>query len=240
MATIEMDISEYESMKKVEALLEKSLAKEELLNAKVAKLREEKIVALEKNDKSVTIIEKKFTQEMVYSNYTFRQVLDRIQRHMDMKRTKRRHSSDTEDNRMIELLFEKKVQEFETDKSVTRKGLDEEIKTIREELQANLSKETVEKFRELEDLRAKYKDSFDIIALRNESLVRLEDEARMLQQTNEKFIETNDKLMIRHEIVSITFDGIVDILNLMSVWNIKNGVKKIKLLIKKYQDGMGQ
>lgn len=55
MAKITMDSSEWEAMKKVERLLEESLVREKELSANVEKLQQEKIEALEANEKMVTI-----------------------------------------------------------------------------------------------------------------------------------------------------------------------------------------
>ena len=57
MAKIEMDLSEYQEIQKVNRLLEESLEKERVMADEITKLKEEKIDILRDNEKTVTIIE---------------------------------------------------------------------------------------------------------------------------------------------------------------------------------------
>lgn len=65
MAKVEMDMSEYEALKKVEKTLEESLAREQELGKELAVSQKKEVDALKANEKSVTIITEHRTHQML-------------------------------------------------------------------------------------------------------------------------------------------------------------------------------
>jgi len=81
MAKIEMDMSEYEAMKKVEAVLEQALEREKVLNDEVAELTREKIELLKSNEKVITIVNRVDTTEQIYTYKTANQIYEALKMH---------------------------------------------------------------------------------------------------------------------------------------------------------------
>jgi len=72
MAKIEMDISEYESMKENKVLLEKSLEKERALQKEIKKLTDEKVEALEAAQRKIVKVSKKeVTEHLVFKRNAY-------------------------------------------------------------------------------------------------------------------------------------------------------------------------
>jgi len=168
MATIKMDVSEYQAMKKVEALLEKSLEREKEQAEEIKELTKERVKVLEENDKSVTIIKTKRTSETKMSYYPQEEIIRRIQQYLNSQSGNHRdhhrsmHDDEMRRNSMMmgqghlhsffNSFFDTRTHEFETSKVVVRKGLDEVTATIREELKAELDQSTNDKFAHLKKL----------------------------------------------------------------------------------------
>jgi hypothetical protein len=159
MAKIEMDMSEYEAMKKVETLLEQALGREKEQNAVIAELNKEKIELLTSNEKVVTVVHTKNTSETKATYLDTETIIRRIQQHTEMHRDS--HMMRSQDvmndtsymHKLFDTFFETHVHEFETSKTVTRQGLDEVTIEIRKELKAELSEEVDRELSALKHLR---------------------------------------------------------------------------------------
>jgi hypothetical protein len=168
MAIIKMEMSEYEAMKKVEALLEKSLEREKEQAEEIKKITEERVKVLEENDKSVTIIKVKKTSETKMSYYPQDEIIRRIQQYLNSQSRgysdhhRMMHNDEMMRNSMsmdhghlhsfFDSFFDTRTHEFETKRTVVRKGLDEVTTTIREELKDELDQSTNDKFTHLSKL----------------------------------------------------------------------------------------
>ena len=107
MAKIEMDISEYEAIKKVEKLLENSLQREKELSGAVEVLQEEKIKIMEQNKKSVTIIEEKRIEEFFYQKVDDETIMRNILFIADGIRGKNTSFRDYPPSQISDILIEK-------------------------------------------------------------------------------------------------------------------------------------
>ena len=82
MAKIEMDVSEWEQMKKYQKSLEDSLEREKVLKEQVDKLNKDKIDMLEKASRKVLIHKTKYTSQTLLVKKTFEQVIKSIQNYL--------------------------------------------------------------------------------------------------------------------------------------------------------------
>jgi len=148
MATIKMDVSEYEALKKVEALLEKALEKEEISNKEIIDLQEEKMKILEGNEKKVTTVTiiKKIEHKVSY--HSIEEIVRRIQAQMSSDKRFGENSFDgmTE---LFDTFFQTKISEYQDSKIVKRVGLDEITATLKEEIRSEMSLETTTKLTKL-------------------------------------------------------------------------------------------
>lgn len=188
MAKVEMDLSEFKRMEQVEKDLRDSLDREKELGQKLEQAKEEKIEALEKADKSVTIITEKRVYEHLIQNRSDTEIKHYLQRwffeflarnstnrggshffnpdrvhdwEIDLDFLKSRLSDalhcdrDINGSYMSEIFFTKNSSvtspslESVENKTVIRKGLDEYLVTLREELQDEVDEDVK---RQLDDI----------------------------------------------------------------------------------------
>jgi SMC interacting uncharacterized protein involved in chromosome segregation len=150
MAQITMDSSEWEAMKKVEALLEKSIEEKDDLHAQIVELNAEKLEVLQNSAQNVTITTKNETVESVMATYSSDQVLERVRNYFERGGGRRGNSHpeyqmrnmDGNFSGFIEMFFQRNTHTKPTETSVTRVGLDEYIKSLttelREEIDSNV------------------------------------------------------------------------------------------------------
>jgi len=157
MAKIEMDMTEYKLMEQKASLLEKAVSRNEAYNLEILALKDEKIKLLRGNDKMVTIEVLKRTSETKLTYHNPDIILQRL-------RANEKHVYNKESfYTFLDTFFETKTHEFTTDRTVTRKGLDEVTRDIKKELKKSLSEDTKRDLDTLSDIKKE-------LQIRNEEL----------------------------------------------------------------------
>lgn len=259
MAKIEMDISEYEEMKKNTKLLEEALKKQETLYAEIDKLKEEKIEVMKENEKSITIIEEVHTNEHVLQLLpheiglklmaeTVQAVINirngRISSFSSMDSSIIRDAKSAYDYLTERLFSVSKSTGISSPqvKTVVYKGLDEVTERIRSEVLEEQSKNVSNKLSrlvELEDIYTKIKEKYDT---QKKELDILRIANSKLTESNESYSTSNDeqiKAIQKLEIqVDKTYDLISDIerevMN-MSIFNKRKIKQNVTELIKSWE-----
>lgn len=246
MAKIEMDISEYEEIKKNQKLLEESLQREKELSLAIELLQKEKIEVMEQNKKSVTIIEKVEKTEIIYSKVSTRDfeiAINNLYRAVRGPRDSSTHIDSLQDY-AIDKLFTRT--ESTTcpphQKQVIYKGLDEVEDRIRKELQESVDLDVKNKLKSYEKLSATYEKV-------KKDLILLKSEVNTLQKANESLNKEVDSLSIENEDLNILLESeqnkvetISDLINNIekkvletNIFNKKRKNKEIFNLIEEWQ-----
>ena len=153
MATITMDASEYEALKKNISLLEEAKKKEAELSDEIKQLQQEKIQALKDAQHSVTIIKKSVRNELLYKRRSDEDILEYLKHYFTNREYYRYRDSDELD-RIINMCFEKgESRNIVDDETITTRGFDEVKEEIRQDYLKDLSQQTksdLESFRTLQ------------------------------------------------------------------------------------------
>ena len=185
MAKIEMDLSEYQEIQKVNRLLEESLEKERQLAEEVDKLKQEKIDILKNNEKTVTIVERVDRVDTIRTLQDPSLIMRNLQSIMsrsDLGSMGYDYQGNPYIHQVAEAFFKiERSDLYSQEKSVTRVGFDE----VKEEAKKEFLK-TLE-----EDYEMKEK------AIRDE-VKRLKEQAKEndgLSQANSMLIKENERLV---------------------------------------------
>ena len=224
MAKIEMDVSEYDEMRKRSELAEKyaeSLenSKKEIsdLHKKLAEQDKARIDELENSTKSVTYIRRETVTEVALVKSDKRQILDKLIRMGQataMAATQggrykghsysdlRGHLGNQIDDDMADIFFDKTTMHSTPVLEVTeRKNLDEVVSEIRLEERAQLSEDVKKKLDSLTEVsneNSQWKRDYDIVRKENKilstKLGEIENKELENKKLNEQIYETNQRL----------------------------------------------
>ncbi len=168
MAKIEMDLSEYQEIQKVNRLLEESLDKERVMADEIAKLKQEKIDILKDNEKSVTIIEQIDSVDTIKTLLPHDTILENLYRlfHQGKSLPYNSYSVSAYDdmgqpiiNRFAEAFFKTEtLKMYSQEKSVIRKGFSEVKEEARQEFLKGLRDDYKGKLSSLESEVKKLRD----------------------------------------------------------------------------------
>lgn len=141
MATIKLDISEYKLMEENKELLEQALKREEELHDKLEQSQQEKIDAMEANQKKVTIVEEITKTETCLVRRGAEETIERLL-HRIRHYGRSGYGTWTAENELdyiVSAFFEKtEAVGRPVKKEVTYQGLDEVTERIRKELMEQL------------------------------------------------------------------------------------------------------
>ena len=174
MATITMDASEYEALKKNISLLEEAKKKEEELSDEIKQLQQEKIQALKDAQHSVTIIKKSIKNELIYSKRNPADILHLLREYLRFGGINRYHENSELDH-IINICFEKsQIRDLVDDETITTRGFNEVKEEIKKDYIKKLSEQTKAGL---------------------EKLMTLESEHVKLLQSNKKIEDDNFKIL---------------------------------------------
>ena len=156
MATITMDASEYEALKKNISLLEEAKKKEAELSDEIKQLQQEKIQALKDAQHSVTIIKKSVRNELLYKRRSDEDILKYLKHYFTNREYYRYRDSDELD-RIINMCFEKgESRNIVDDETITTRGFDEVKEEIKKDYIEKLSEQTKADLEKLMTLESKH------------------------------------------------------------------------------------
>lgn len=207
MAEIKMDVSEYEEMKKVQALLEDSLKRERSLQEENKRLVDEKIKALEDAKMNVTKVEKKIIEEHFYRPYSgyewhYREPV----RFMGCEIT------EYEARNLVRLFFKREKKE-KVEKSISVHGLDEIKAELRKELKIEIDNDfeaKMQKANQFQQKEIQYLDQIDNLKLHLEKVTDIKDCLIKDKENLEKEVE---RLLDNNIDSGERFDRIRDLVN---------------------------
>lgn len=219
MATIKMDISEYQEMKKNAELLEEAIEEQKRLRDEIDALNQEKIKTLEAAQYSVVTIEKKTSEEIVYCLKPFHQVIERlthfIRRYHDerlrgkYKSTRIESSEVAEFETLIDILFSKATMKPEPIETTTLTGLDEYKEIMQKEIAQSYSEEIVAKLDRLKVVESDFNKAMkkiekkdDKINLLKEELESFKFDAELLEKADQLIEETKLHFNLMSEILN--------------------------------------
>jgi len=213
MALVKMDMTEYEALKKVEALLEDAVKREKKLGKKLETAQQEKIDAYKANEKTVTILkEVRIVQQLQQLrpiheiNSFIEQRIAEYMRHIEQRGNQFRapnfrldgnhhaarmmHDMDLDGTGLANIFFEVvdtevRNQDNSEDITIIRKGLDEVTEEIRVEETAKAVK------------KAKLDlDELDFLKRDNKGLRKSKTEMMEVTAIDKKLIEGFEKQVI--------------------------------------------
>ena len=174
MATITMDASEYEALKKNISLLEEAKKKEAELSDEIKQLQQEKIQALKDAQHSVTIVKKSLKNELIYNRRSPNEILALLKEYFRYVGTNRYHEGSELDH-IINICFERsQTRDLVEDETITTRGFDEVKEEIKKDYIEKLSEQT--------------KASL-------EKLITLESEHVKLLKSNKKIEDDNFRIL---------------------------------------------
>ena len=174
MATITMDASEYEALKKNISLLEEAKKKEAELSDEIKQLQQEKIQALKDAQHSVTIIKKSVKNELIYSRRRPSEIFSLLREYF-ASGTLHRYPESSELDHIINICFQKsQTRDLVEDETITTRGFDEVKEEIKKDYIEKLSEQT--------------KASL-------EKLITLESEHVKLLKSNKKIEDDNFRIL---------------------------------------------
>ena len=174
MATITMDASEYEALKKNISLLEEVKKKEAELSDEIKQLQQEKIQALKDAQHSVTIVKKSIKNELIYNRRSPNEIRALLKEYFRYAGISRYHEGSELDH-IINICFERsQTRDLVEDETITTRGFDE----VKEEIR----KDYVEKL-------------FEQTKADLEKLMTLESEHAKLLKSNKKIEDDNFKIL---------------------------------------------
>ena len=180
MATITMDASEYEALKKNISLLEEAKKKEAELSDEIKQLQQEKIQALKDAQHNVTIIKRSVKNELIYRRRSYKDIVSLLRNYFTFKEDSRSlvtygHYEDPELDHIINICFEKsQTRDLVEDETITTRGFDEVKEEIKKDYIEKLSEQT----------------KADL-----EKLIALESEHVKLLKSNKKIEDDNFRIL---------------------------------------------
>lgn len=210
MSIVKMDMSEYEALKKVENLLEESLTNERILKQELIDAQEENIKALKENSKSVTIVEAvevtEHTKVLRPASDIWRWLKDVVVRketYGDLRLPFVASSTDDpfrdETDVLARAFFSTHTTKSYNEKLVTRKGFDDVIVEIRDEVRAEMNDDIKEKLATGRRIEAEY----------TKLLEKSNADAKVIKQLSKENAELDQMyhaLLKSHEGVNLTLD----------------------------------
>ena len=174
MATITMDASEYEALKKNISLLEEAKKKEVELSDEIKQLQQEKIQALKDAQHNVTIIKRSVKNELIYKRRSTSEILSLLREYF-ASGTLYRYPESPELDHIINICFQKsQTRDLVEDETITTRGFDEVKEEIKKDYIEKLSEQT--------------KASL-------EKLITLESEHVKLLKSNKKIEDDNFRIL---------------------------------------------
>lgn len=236
MATVEMELSEFKRMEQTEEDLRLALKREQDLHSQIDRLNEEKIQAYKDNETTVTIVNVEESHHTALIRQDGRHIINSIERILSEK-NRHRNSRITEWDieRLIDMSFDIDKSGITKNQTVTRKGLDEVIQTIREEEIGKLDKECSEALEnlpivtkmlnELKEKRTNLLAEQQQLSKTNKELLRIiEDKELIIEEQQEKIDKLEGKGVNKE---------VEDIISSVNIFNIR---KKKDLLISKLNE----
>ncbi len=221
MAKIEMDISEYEAIKKTERVLEDALKREKDLQDQIKTLNEEKIKALEDAKMKIIKIKRTSRTECIYVKKSVKDIWRDIEYFFRVNYSGNlSHSFESYTDQLISMFFEKRTlcSEEPIEETITC-GLDE----IKSEIKQEIEKKVEEKLKRADGL--------------NSLVSKLEKEIWDLKQENSKLVKANSCLLEENKSSINSKEKLNEIeleINKKIKWFSKSKVlSKIKLIINK-------
>ena len=174
MATITMDASEYEALKKNISLLEEAKKKEAELSDKIKQLQQEKIQALKDAQYNVTIVKKSIKNELIYNRRSTSEIFSLLREYFTSG-TFYRYPESSELDHIINICFQKsQTRDLVEDETITTRGFDEVKEEIKKDYIEKLSEQT----------------KADL-----EKLIALESEHVKLLKSNKKIEDDNFRIL---------------------------------------------
>ena len=241
MAKVEMDMTEYEALKKVQAILETSLSTERVLRQELADVQQEALDAAKLNEKTVTIIKQIETIE----HTTFLRPATEI--HQALKtlfnnnvvdpmsyRMQARDSRGYRDQWAViaDAFFGKAKSQRLQDDTVTRRGFDEMKEEVRKEYFDLMTKDTEGKLESYKELNKFVKELKRDKSASDLILSNLEEE---LAQTKDLLGESN-QIVIKQDDDSQQLSDLVK--NIEATIDYTEGVFKSKKIVKSIQEAI--
>jgi hypothetical protein len=163
MATITMDTSEYEGLKKNIELLQEAAKREKELNQEIQNLKNEKILTLMDAEKSVSIITKSVKVDHVILKKSYQDVLKACN-HVIHSNLLSKVSESERVRVLIDYLFEQRTEETMIDVSVVTKGFDEVKAEMQEKFKKEFEGEIAFSKKKIENLEKDQADNFEALA----------------------------------------------------------------------------
>lgn len=194
MATITMDSSEWEAMKKNIQLLEEAKKREEQLNDEIKKLQAEKMEVLKTNEKNVTIVKETWRHETIRMHKPMRQILTEVYHFVE--RAQRGYPIDNiSDEEFIRMFFSKsEMNGLKVDETITTRGFDEVRAEFELKYKEELDENTKDRLSDIPKLEKEIKDLSDRLDSVKPNEDKLREDNFRLTKTNHELITDNDKL----------------------------------------------
>ena len=226
-----MDLSEYEEIQKNKKLLEESREELKSLYEENKKLQQEKIDALKNAEKSVTIIKRNETTEVVYNRRPVEEFTETIKQiHNEIEY----YGWRVDPERLVNHFFEKSTisNHLPTEEVIVR-GLDE----VREQLRQEVKKEFEGNIEDLErsvsyykDVKNNLDDKISELVIKNKSLGHELSEAESdIMKLTEETLE-QEELLTCYDASMKSYSEIEEILNTKSftIFNFRKLVNTLK------------
>lgn len=219
MATVTMDSSEWESMKKNIQLLEESKAREQQLNNEIKKLQDEKMEVLKSNEKNVTIVKRTDKYEVVYNTKPIRDIFTEVYTRLEQaRRLGRPIESVVDGDQLIRMFFEKSVaNSIGVDETITTRGFDEVKSEYEAKYKEELEQETKDSLATIPTLEKKVKELKLEIEKTGPERKQLQDDNFDLMKKNMDLTKQIDKLEKHLFSTRTDLASIID-----TTWNVFN------------------
>lgn len=249
MAKIEMDVSEYEAMKKVETLLQESLEREKKQADTIQQLNQEKIAALEQNENKITKIStKRVIQQALIPSTDGGTRLNNVLSSwgipvygMDFFGSQNHHVRE-----LANALFEIKESEIIEDPIITLQGMQESRTEIEEVIKGRIDQETKDSLargqkaaEELEKTKTQLDralSKLDYSDKSNKQLSKQVDKLLAKRENLEKKIEETEKLLSKFSGLSNLLNLIEEISSTYTAFNKGKSLSAINEEVKKFRD----
>lgn len=243
MATVKIDISEWETMKSKERLLEDSLKREQELSSRINELKEEKIKALENAKMKVVKITKNQTKQFKLarvSNLT--ELKERLIRVIHSINGNVDYAAQPTTNNVydyLDNLFTTTTSIIEGVPEITLHGLDEIKAELREQAVKDIDEEYKDykfKYLTLSKVNDKYKSEVDILRA---AVKNLNEEVERYVELKEKYKSANNIRIKTNRVINeynYYINNMVKLLSSVNLFNYGTISNKIKTNLKHYQE----
>lgn len=195
MATITMDATEYEALKKNIELLEDSKKREKELNDEISKLQQESIDKLINAENSVSVINKTVREDNIYTKRDDGEIYNTLEYFFRDSSRHRGYNMDKYNiSKLIHHFFTFERKEVVLDSSVVTKGFDEVRKEVEEKYLNELSSGTQKQLDRIPVLEDKIKELNKINLELGSKNTELSDIKEKFHKTDEENLELNKKL----------------------------------------------